>query len=100
MFSKLKQVKDMRSQAKDMKNALSEEKVQADVNGKINVVMDGNQKIVSLEIDEEYLNPEKKEQLQKDIIEALERGQTKVKQMLVTKMRSGELSMPDMGGMM
>ena len=100
MFNKLKQVKDMRSQAKQMENSLSEETVQADVNGKINIVMDGNQKIVSLDISEEYLTPEKKEQVEKDIIEVIERGQTKVKQMMIKKMRSGELDMPDMSGMM
>ena len=100
MFSKLKQVKDMRSQAKSMENALSEETVQADVDNKIHVVMDGNQKIISLDIDEYYLNPENKEKLQKDIIEVLERAQTKVKQMLITKMRSGDLKMPDTSGLM
>lgn len=100
MFNKLKQYKDMRSQAKDVQNTLSEETVHADVGGKVHIVMDGNQKIVSMEIDDEYMTPEKKDQLQKDIIECLERAQTKVKQMLITKMRSGELNMPDMGGMM
>lgn len=100
MFSKLKQVKDMRSQAKTMENALAEETVQADVNGKVNIVMDGNQKIVSLDIDSELLTPDNKERLQKDIIEVIERAQAKVKQMLMTKMRSGEIQMPDMGGMM
>ena len=100
MFSKLKQVKDMRSQAKSMENSLSEETVNADVDNKIHIVMDGNQKIVSLDIDEEYLNPGKKEKLQKDIIEVIERGQTKVKQMMIQKMRSGDLKMPDMSGMM
>ena len=100
MFSKLKQYKDMRGQAKDMQNSLSEETVHANVDDKIHVVMDGNHKIVSLEINEEYLKPENKEKLQKDIIEVMERAQTKVKQMLITKMRSGDLKMPDMSGMM
>lgn len=83
-----------------MENTLAEETVHADVNGKVNIVMDGNQKIVSLDIDPELLNAENKERLEKDIIEVIERAQTKVKQMLMTKMRSGEIQMPDMSGLM
>lgn len=100
MFSKLKQYKDLRSQAKQMENALSQEIVHADVENKIHIAMDANQKIISLDIDPEYLNPEKKEKLQKDLIEVMERAQTKVKQALMMKMKSGELKMPDTSGLM
>ena len=99
MFSKLKQVKDLRSQAKTLQNSLADETISVEYKD-CRLKMDGNQKIISLDIDEYYLNPENKEKLQKDIIEVLERAQTKVKQMLITKMRSGDLKMPDTSGMM
>lgn len=47
MFSKLKQLKDLRSQAKTMQNALAEEKVEVEKNG-IKLSMNGNMEVTSL----------------------------------------------------
>ncbi len=72
MFSKLKQFKDMRSQAKMLQDRLKDVVVHADANGgKIQVVMDGNQQIVRIEIDPDHLRTEKHEQLQTHIAEAV-----------------------------
>lgn len=49
MFNKLKQIKDLRSQAKTMQNALAEESVTVDKNG-VTVVMNGNMEVVKIEI--------------------------------------------------
>ncbi len=49
MFSKLKQIKDLRSQAKSMQNALADEKIELEKNG-INLVMNGNMEISELSI--------------------------------------------------
>jgi DNA-binding protein YbaB len=49
MFNKLKQLKDMRSQAKTMQNALSEEKVELEKNG-ITIVMNGNMEVLDIQI--------------------------------------------------
>lgn len=53
MFSKLKQFKDLRSQAKTMQNALAGEIITAEKRG-IKVVMDGNMEIKSVTIGEDY----------------------------------------------
>ena len=44
MFNKLKQVKDLRSQAKQMQNVLSQESVTTEQNG-MRMVMDGNMEV-------------------------------------------------------
>ncbi|HKM40682.1 MAG: YbaB/EbfC family nucleoid-associated protein [Patescibacteria group bacterium] len=49
MFSKLKQFKDLRNQAKTMQSALAEEKIELDKNG-IKMVMNGNMEILELSI--------------------------------------------------
>jgi DNA-binding protein YbaB len=56
MFQKLKQYKDLRDSAKEAQSVLSKETVHADsVGGKIGVVMDGNQQILSIDIDPSLL---------------------------------------------
>ena len=52
MFSKLKQFKDLRSQAKQMQNALSEESVSSEKNG-VKISMNGNMEITSIDIPED-----------------------------------------------
>lgn len=51
MFEKLKQIKDLRTQAKTMQNALSGESATVEKNG-INVTMNGNLEITNLVIAE------------------------------------------------
>lgn len=72
MFEKLKQFKDMRSKAKLLQGRLKDVVVHADADGgKIQVVMDGNQQIVRIEIDPDHLRTEKREELQKHVAEAV-----------------------------
>lgn len=97
MFQKLKQFKDLRDQAKKVQSALSEETVHADAaSGKIGIVMDGNQKILSINIDESLLAPENKEKIEKGVKEAIEKAMKKLQEVMIKKMRSGELDMPDL----
>lgn len=97
MFSKLKQIKDLRSQAKSLQGKLAQETVHASAKGgKINVVMDGNQKIVALEIDPSLLTPEQKKDVEDGIKEAIEEALKKVQRIMVEKMRSSGMSLPGM----
>jgi DNA-binding protein YbaB len=52
MFAKLKYLKDLRSQAKVMQNALSQESITVEKSG-VKIVMNGNMEITSLSINEE-----------------------------------------------
>ncbi len=99
MFQKLKQYKDLRDSAKDAQNVLSQETVHADsVGGKINIIIDGNQKIVSLDIDTSLLAPENKEKVEKGVKEAIESANKKLQRVMLKKIQSGELKMPDLPG--
>ncbi len=51
MFSKLKQFRDLKSQAKTMQDALATEKVTTEKNG-VTIVINGNMEIISLSLNE------------------------------------------------
>lgn len=96
MFGKLNEIKDLKSQAKQLQDQLGEETVHADsLGGKINLVMDGNQKIVNIEINKELLTPEEKETLEKGIKEAHDDAMKKVQRLMAQKMQSGDFQMPN-----
>jgi DNA-binding protein YbaB len=56
MFSKLKQFKDLRDQAKTLQGALAKESLTIEKGG-IKLVMNGNMEITSLSIDDSALKP-------------------------------------------
>ncbi len=54
MFNKLKQIKDIRKQAKDLQSQLSDVMVVGKgLGGKVMVTIDGNQKVQAVQIDED-----------------------------------------------
>lgn len=96
MFNKLKQFNDLRKQANVIKNALAEELVEVD-NKAVKIVMDGNQNIKSLELKSEYLSPDKKKDLEKEIMEGIKEAITKVQRKMASKMQEmGGLDLPGM----
>ncbi len=93
MFSKLNQIKELRSQAKKLQNELAQETVTVENKG-IKMVMDGNQKIISLDIPTELLTPEKKGDLEKYLINTFADAQKKVQSIIFKKMKSSNFSLP------
>lgn len=94
MFNKVKQFKDMRSQAKEIERILGEEKVEGTaLHNKVKIVMDGNQSVVTVSIEPEAL--ENKEKLQDAIKDATNDAAKKVKRILMMKMQKGEIQMPN-----
>lgn len=72
MFEKLKQFKDLRNKAKTIQDRLKEVVVHADADGgKVQVVMDGNQHVIGIEINPDHLRSERREQLQKHLADAV-----------------------------
>lgn len=55
MFNKLKQIKDLRQQAKTLQNTLSQEKITIDKHG-IVMSINGNLEIIDLKIDDRQKN--------------------------------------------
>jgi len=87
MFNKLKQYKDLRSQAKTLQNMMSQQSVTVEKNG-LSVTVNGNFEITSLKILEE----KSKEQLERNITESTNEAMKKVQRIVAEKMQS-------MGGM-
>ena len=57
MFGKLKQLKDLRSQAKTMQSALANEKVELEKNG-IKLSMNGNMEVTDIKIESDLSKEE------------------------------------------
>ncbi len=87
MFNKLKQFKDLRSQAKTMQNALAQETVTEERNG-VKISLNGN-----MEITELILNPDLSTEDQTRAIKSCFNDALKKTQRLMAK------KMQEMGGM-
>ncbi len=96
MFDKIKQLKDLRDQAHQLKTILEQEHITTTAaGGKITLVMNGNQDIVTLDIDETLCAPTHKEDLQNGIKDAYADALRKVHQLMADTMRkTGGLSFP------
>lgn len=96
MFSKLKQYKDLRDQAKEMQNALAQETVHADgAHGQIQIIMDGNQHVNGLDISPELLQPQKKEELERSLRETFNSAIKKSQMAMAKKAKDmGRLNLP------
>lgn len=93
MFTKLKQFKDMRSQAKNIQSVLADESVTVRTAGdKVVLTMDGNLQMTGLAIDDELLTPAMKSKLQDAIKEAHTDALKKIQRIMAMKMK-------EMGGL-
>lgn len=99
MFDKIKQLKELRDQAKHVKEALARETVQAEAaGGKITMIMDGNQEVLAVEVSPELLQPEKKAEVEKAIKEATNEAVTKSQRAMAQKIQGmGGLNIPGLG---
>ncbi|MFH1631520.1 MAG: YbaB/EbfC family nucleoid-associated protein [bacterium] len=89
MFNKLKQIKDLRSQAKEMQSALAEIIIVGKSGGnKVMITIDGNQQVQGVKIDE-GLSREETERAVKD---AFNDAAKKLQKEMAQKMK-------DMGGL-
>lgn len=98
MFGKLKEIKDLRTQAKTIQNALKDEHVESSAAwGKLKLKMNGNQEVESVELDPELLSPNKKGDVEKAIRDAVNEANHKVQKIMAEKVRkSGGLNIPGM----
>ncbi len=74
MFSKLKQFKDLRSQAKLMQDALAQETVTEEKNG-VKIVLNGNMEVISLALNENLSKQAQEEALKNCFNDAVKRAQ-------------------------
>jgi len=94
ILSKLKQFKDLREQGKKMQSALAGESTTVNEGGVV-MTMDGNLEMTGLAIDEELLNPTKKEKLEQTIKSVYKTALKKMQRVMATKMQEmGGLNLP------
>ena len=90
MFDKLKELKQMQDQAKQMQNQLSTIMIEGSFHNKVVIKMDGNQQILSVSIADELLT--NKQKLEEAVKEAFQDAMKKMQKELASKMK-------DMGGL-
>ncbi len=91
MFNKLKQFKDLRSQAKSMQSELAKEKITSSSGG-VSITLDGNIAMTDISIDADLLNPDKKNKLEEAIKESHKDALKKIQRTMAMKMK-------EMGGL-
>lgn len=98
MFDKIKQLKELRDQAEKIKSMLEHKTVTASASGgDISIVMNGNQHIVSIDIHDRLLDPTKKLDLTRGLLDAHAEAIAKAQRVMAETMReSGGLSLPGM----
>jgi DNA-binding protein YbaB len=74
MFNKLKQFKDLRSQAKTMQDALAQETVTEEKNG-VKIVLNGNMEVISLSLNESLSKSAQEEAVKKCFNDGVKRAQ-------------------------
>jgi len=86
MFDKLKELRQMQEQAKQMQNTLSSERVTVSEMGVV-LTMDGNMQITDVKVNEKLLNPENKEKLQTAFKVAHREAMKRVQKVMASKMK-------------
>jgi DNA-binding protein YbaB len=96
MFNKLKQIKDLRSQAKKIQSTLSDEMIEHSTKG-ITITMDGNQNMKTIHISDDLMSD--KTRLEAALIDASNETIKKVQKAMAMKLQSmGDLNLPGLGG--
>lgn len=92
VFSQLKQIKDLKSQAKQMQAQLStiSETVEVGWNDKVKLTINGNQQFTKIEIDEALLAVDKKKKLEELMVEGTNKAVQKVQKIMAEQMMKTE----------
>lgn len=99
MFDQLKNLKNLRDQAKQLQDTLSQIIIEEnDLDGKLKLTVDGNQEIISLEISPELLVPENKEKIENAIKDTFKKAKERAQRDAAMKMQS-EGGLPNIPGM-
>lgn len=95
MFSKLKQIKDLRDKAKIIQGALAEEIIDVEHKG-IKMQMDGNQNVKFVQINDEMMQD--KTRLEAALVDLINDGVKKVQKAMAAKLSKMDgLDLPGLG---
>jgi DNA-binding YbaB/EbfC family protein len=97
MFNKLKQFKELRNQAKNIQSTLAQEIAEGSADwGKVKVKINGNQEILSVNIDPQLLTADNKTKLESAFKEAANDALKKVQRLVAEKMKQSGFNMPNL----
>src|SRR5688500_2831589 len=89
MFDKAKKMWELQSKAKAIKKELEEMEFEGvELGGKVKVVVNGEQKVMKVEIDESLLSPVEKEGVEKFLKQAMTSAVTNSQQAAAQKMKA------------
>lgn len=92
MFSNLKDLNQLRKQARQMKKEMAKENLIGSAReGKIQITMDGNQEIKEVRIASDLLKSQNKEKIEEGTKEAMTQCLTQLQMMMAKKMQNGGL---------
>jgi len=95
MLDQLKQLKNLRSQAKQLQQELADVQVTGTgADGKVTVTLDGNQNVQSVSIDPSLMQPDDREVLERGVQQAFEDGMVQLRSLMAQKMSAGGLNLP------
>jgi len=92
MFEGLKNLANLRKQASQLKETLAKETIIGTaLDGKVQIIMNGNQEVKEVKIDPELLNPENKQSLEQAVKECLTQCITQIQMLMMRKMQEGNI---------
>ncbi len=92
MFNKLKQIKDLRDQAKKIQSVLGDEMIEHETKG-VKITMDGNQKVHTIIVSDELLQD--KTRMEASLVDAVNETVKKVQKAMALKLQqSGDFDFP------
>ncbi len=98
MFDKMKQLMEMKKQVDKIKKNLDSSDIDVNEVSGISIKINGSQNFVSISIDEEYLRPEAKRRLERDLLRSVNAAIRKSQGIAAEKMREVMPSIPGLGG--
>jgi len=99
VFDKAKQLWELQKKAKAIQKELKETEIEAKAaNGMVTVVVNGEQHVLSIDIEESLLTPENKRDLEKALTQATSEALSRAQAIAGEKMKviAGDLNIPGM----
>lgn len=101
-FSKAKDTYDLVKKAKAIQKELKDTEIEAtSTDGTLTAIMNGEQHLIRLEIDESWLNEDRKEELEKALVNVIGQAISKAQAVATEQMKKvmGDLNLPGGLGM-
>lgn len=87
MFDQMKKLMEMKQQADKIKRQLEASRIEIKEVDGIKIVIDGAQRIHSVEIDERLLSPDKKQKIEKDLLTSFNKAVSRSQSLAADQMK-------------